>query len=364
MRALNLPSLSRGGAIAISIGLTVLIGLGDQVTGADVAFTLLYAAPIALATWYAGIRGGMWISLLATLSSIGNMLLDHRSWITTTWNEVGVLLLFLALTYLLHRHHEHLAHERAEHRLTVDQLRHADRLNVIGTLAAGVAHEIGTPLNVISGSAELIVHAKTPAERDEMALAIREQTERISAIIRHLLDFGRRAGTNTTSVDLGDVARSAVALVQPIARKKSITLVVEPNDQPVIVSGNVAELEQVLCNLILNGVQAMSGRGTITLRTGTSGTITVEDQGPGIPADVLPHIFEPFFTTKGVGEGTGLGLSVSYGIVSDHGGTIEAESTRRGARFIVHLPLAGMGELLPFPHDSGHRRRVANGAVG
>ncbi len=364
MRALNLPTMSRRGAIAISIGLTVLIGLGDQVTGADVAFTLLYAAPIALATWYGGIRGGTWLSLLATLSSIANALLDHRSWITTTWNEIGVLLLFLALTYLLHVHHAHLVRERAEHRLTVDQLRHADRLNVIGTLAAGVAHEIGTPLNVISGSAELIAFAKTPAERDEMALAIREQTERISAIIRHLLDFGRRGGTKTTSVELGDLARSAIALVAPIARKKSISLVVEPCAERVVVEGNVAELEQVFCNLILNGVQAMSGRGTITLRTGTSGTISVEDEGPGIPVDVLPHIFEPFFTTKGVGEGTGLGLSVSYGIVADHGGTFEADSTRRGARFIVHLPLAGMGELLPFPHDSGHRRRVANGAVG
>ncbi|MGE0398206.1 MAG: sensor histidine kinase [Kofleriaceae bacterium] len=356
--------MSRRAALAMAVGLTALIGLGDQVTGADIAFTLLYAAPIALATWYAGIRGGTWMSVFATLCSIGNALLDHRSWIATTWNEVGILLLFLALTYLLHRHHEHLARERAQHRLTVDQLRHADRLNVIGTLAAGVAHEIGTPLNVISGSAELIAHAKTPAERDQMVLAIREQTERISAIIRHLLDFGRRAGQKTTSVELGDLARSAVALVAPIARKKQVSIVVEPATERVVVDGNSAELEQVLCNLILNGVQAMSGRGTITVRTGTSGTISVEDEGPGIDPEVLPHIFEPFFTTKGVGEGTGLGLSVSYGIVTDHGGTIEAESTRRGARFIVHLPLAGMGELLPFAHDSGNGRRVANGAVG
>lgn len=363
MRPLSLPPLSRTSAFLVAVGLTALIALGDQVTGADVAFTLLYAVPIALVTWYAGLRAGIWVSVISTACSIANMLLDHRSWIATMWNEVGILLLFFALTYLLHRHHEHLAHERAQHRLTVDQLRHADRLNVIGTLAAGVAHEIGTPLNVISGSAELIVHAKTPAERDEMALAIREQTERISAIIRHLLEFGRRAGTKTTAVDLTEIARSATTLVAPIARKKSITLVVEPPPEPVMVNGNVAELEQVLCNLILNGVQAMPGRGTITLRTGTSGTISVEDEGPGIPAEVLPHIFEPFFTTKDVGEGTGLGLSVSYGIVSDHGGTIEAESTRRGARFIVHLPLAEMGKLLPFANESGHRRRVANSSV-
>jgi len=340
MRAVTAPPLSRGTALALSIALTMLIGLGDQVTGADVAFTLLYAAPIAIATWYLGIRGGMWISLLATLSSIGNALLDHSPWITVVWNELGILVLFFALTYLLHRHHEHLAHERAQHRLTVDQLRHADRLNVIGTLAAGVAHEIGTPLNVISGSAELIVYARSDAERGEMARAICEQTERISAIIRHLLDFGRRAGMKTTTLELGDLARSAVTLIAPIAKKRKVDLVVEAASAPVIVTGNVAELEQVLCNLILNAVQAMSARGKVTLRVGTSGTVTVEDEGPGIPAEVLPHIFEPFFTTKGVGEGTGLGLSVSYGIVRDHGGRIEVESTRRGARFIVALPLA------------------------
>lgn len=343
--------LSRRASFAIALALTALIALGDQVSGADVAFTLLYAVPVALGTWYGGQRGGVLLCLIATSSSIINALIDRKPWITTAWNELGVLVLFLSLTYLLQRHREHLSREREQHALTVDQLRHADRLNVIGTLAAGVAHEIGTPLNVISGSAELIVRAKNEAEIRSMAGVIRDQTDRISAIIRHLLDFGRRAGVQTATLDLGELARSAATLLTPIARKKSIEIVVEPGDTPVEVSGNLAELEQVVSNLVLNALQAME-RGTVRLRVGLSsrpdgpdasmlGTITVEDEGPGIDDEVLPHIFEPFFTTKGVGEGTGLGLSVSYGIVRDHGGSIEVESTRgRGARFTVLLPRA------------------------
>ena len=345
-----MPPLSRRASFAIAIAITALIGLGDQVTGADVAFTLLYAAPIALGSWYAGQRAGVLLCLLATLSSMVNALLDHQPWGTTAWNELGVLVLFLSLVYLLSRHREHLERERQQHALTVDQLRHADRLNVIGTLAAGVAHEIGTPLNVISGNAELIVRTRNEGEIRSMASTIRDQTDKISAIIRHLLDFGRRAGVKKATLDLGELARSAATLLTPIARKRDIVLVVEPGDAPVEVRGNLSELEQVVSNLVLNAIQAMD-HGKITLRVGvtsrpdaetdTFGAIIVEDEGPGIGADVLPHIFEPFFTTKGVGEGTGLGLSVSYGIVRDHGGSIEVESTRgRGARFTVLLPRA------------------------
>ena len=257
--------------------------------------------------------------------------------------------MFVSLAYLLARHRDHLIDERREHKQTVDQLRHADRLNVIGTLAAGVAHEIGTPLNVISGSAELMAHSTDAKDLEEMSRVIRDQTARISAIIRHLLDFGRRAGIHTTELDLNELAHASTMLLVPIARKRAIEIAVEPARNPVVVHGNHAELEQVLSNLLLNAVQAMPAGGQATIRVGVMpaserehgfGQITIEDTGPGISSSALPHIFEPFFTTKGVGEGTGLGLSVSYGIVRDHGGSIEVESTPgHGARFTVLLPL-------------------------
>jgi two-component system NtrC family sensor kinase len=205
---------------------------------------------------------------------------------------------------------------------------------------------------VISGSAELIPYARDPEEVVDMANVIREQVERIGAIIRHLLDFGRRAGIKTAPLDLNDLARSSTLLLVPIARKRKAEIDVEPAISPVPVRGNIAELEQVISNLILNALQAMPTGGKVSLRVGVAsrpgttdddrsfGAVTVEDDGVGIAPDALPHIFEPFFTTKGVGEGTGLGLSVSYGIVRDHGGSIEVDSARgHGARFTVLLPL-------------------------
>ena len=338
-----MPDVSRSTAMLVAIVLTASCAVGDLLTGVDVAFTLLYVIPIAVATWYAGFHRGVWFAALATGSSIACAMIDERPVLVTMWNELGVMVLFVGLAYLLDRHHAHLAQERLAHQSTVDQLRHSDRLNVIGTLAAGVAHEIGTPLNVISGTAELMPHADDPRDLERMAHVICEQTERISAIIRHLLDFGRRGGDHATTVDLRDLAQSSTVLLAPIARKRSITLEVIPSIGAVPVVGNVAELEQVISNLILNAIQAMSRGGTIRLHAELApgqGALVVEDDGPGIAPDALPHIFEPFFTTKGVGEGTGLGLSVSYGIVRDHGGTIEVESTRgHGARFTVLLPL-------------------------
>jgi len=341
--------------IVAATALTLFVGLGDAATGADVAFGLFYLIPISLCTWYAGFGPGVWICLLAGVCSVVTAVTDERvatlAISVSVWNELGSLVMFVSFAYLVDRQREHIAAERRQKKLIVDQLRHADRLNVIGTLAAGVAHEIGTPLNVISGSAELIPHAQ-PGELDELSHVIREQTGRISAIIRQLLDFGRRAGARGISIDLNDLVRASAALLRPIARKRAAEIAVRTTGQPVRVLGNSGELEQVLSNLILNAVQAMPSGGTVSLEVGRAlrpdgdrdlrgfGTITVEDTGTGIAASDLPRIFDPFFTTKGVGEGTGLGLSVSYGIIQDHGGAIEVDSVvGRGTRFIVLLPL-------------------------
>jgi signal transduction histidine kinase len=333
---------------------TLLIALGDYATGAEVAFTLLYMIPIAWATWRAGLSRGLAVAGAASACSFIVALLSPGAYgvQVTLWNEGSVLVIFFGLAVLTGRQRESVLRERRDKQRIVNQLRHADRLNVIGTLAAGVAHEIGTPLNVISGSAELLRGA-SPADVDELAGVIYEQTSRISSIIRHLLDFGRRGGTKAAAVDLNELARAGTRLLAPIAKKRAVQLRVAPAPAPVVVCGNAAELEQVLSNLVLNAIQAMplSG-GTISIEVGHAsraggrgdrplGTFSIEDTGVGIPARDLPRIFDPFFTTKGVGEGTGLGLSVSYGIVQDHGGEIEVDSeVGRGTRFTVLLPLA------------------------
>lgn len=337
--------------------LLLLFGVGDYVTDVEITFTLLYLLPVTLAAWFSGRRFGLTVAALAASCSIVTELTTpgeaDRPWLLL-WNQAGVLVVFVVIVVAMTRLRTYVDRERHERTLAVEQLRHAERLNVIGKLAAGVAHEIGTPLNVIAGSAELLQTDRITAEkRSALEATILRQTQRISVIIRQLLDFGRRAAAPSARLDLNDLVRDTASLLLPMARTRRSTLAVEPLDRELPILANGSEIQQVLSNLVLNGLQAMPHGGALALRTqiedrpSASGSrrafacVVVEDEGVGIaPAD-LPRIFDPFFTTKDVGEGTGLGLSVSYGIVHDHGGTLEVSSTPgKGTRFLVLLPLA------------------------
>ena len=346
------PALPERVVIAISVALTLLVGVGDYVTGIEVAFTLLYLLPISFCTWYAGWRPGAAISVLAAACAIVTAGPAERL-STVLWNELGSLVIFLVLAYTLGRLREYVQREQSQKRAIVEQLRHADRLNVIGTLAAGVAHELGTPLNVITGSAELLTTSRSHDDLMKMTTLIQEQAQKIGAIIRHLLEFGHRAATQVSRLDLNAVATGSTQLLVPVARKRSCTIKLETAAAPISVQGNASELEQVVSNMVLNAIQAMPSGGNVDVRISTTsrvdgrgdprsfGAIEIEDSGTGIAPNDLGRIFDPFFTTKGVGEGTGLGLSVSYGIVRDHDGAIEVHSTPgKGTRFTVLLPLA------------------------
>jgi two-component system, NtrC family, sensor kinase len=236
----------------------------------------------------------------------------------------------------------------------LEQLRHADRLKTVGHLASGVAHELGTPLNVVSGRAKMIAQGMVSGDDvAENARIISEQAARIAAIIRQLLDFSRRRGPRLGPGDLRPIAGRTVELLATLARKRSVTLDLEAAEGPVTAEIDEAQVQQVLANLVVNGLQAMPQGGRLMLRldhrratpppdvggeTADYVTVTVEDQGTGIAPEILPRIFEPFFTTKEVGEGTGLGLSVAYGIVHDHGGWIEVDSRPgEGSRFTIFL---------------------------
>ncbi|HLK09836.1 MAG TPA: HAMP domain-containing sensor histidine kinase [Candidatus Binatia bacterium] len=244
---------------------------------------------------------------------------------------------------------------------SIEMVRHTDRLTTVGRLAAGIAHELGTPLNVIAGRAKMIAaDAPEGAESRENARIIMEQSERMAAIIRQLLDFSRRQGPKLETTNLADVAARTIDLLRSFAQKRGVVLDLEASAGPVLVHGDPSQLQQVLTNVVMNGIQAMpdGGRVAVTIARrdahppGTEAPrapyacVTVEDQGRGIPAENIPRIFEPFFTTKGVGEGTGLGLSVAYGIVQEHGGWIEVESrVGRGARFAIFLPVGEPGTV-------------------
>ncbi len=259
--------------------------------------------------------------------------------------------------------------ETEERLRTQDQLRHADRLATVGKLASGIAHELGTPLGVALMRANMITaNLALGRETRDAARIIGEQIDRITHIVRQLLDFARGRVvsppgplTRRDPADLRAIAESAVAMLQPLAVKRNlvIDIVAEPTlPKP---PANPEQIEQVLVNLLVNAIHASERPGKVTIALGaavakspadltppvwsegsepTYAVIAVKDEGVGIAPDVLPRIFEPFFTTKHVGEGTGLGLSVAYGIVREHSGWIEVTSERnKGSCFSVYLPM-------------------------
>ena len=242
----------------------------------------------------------------------------------------------------------------------LEQLRHADRLVTVGKLASGIAHELGTPLNVVSGRAKMITQSAAADEpMRNNARIVMEQSERMAQIIRQLLDFARAGKPNKSSVDLRHLVTSTLSLLRPIADKRRVELQLEATEPVSDVIADAAQLQQVVTNLVLNAVQATPEAGAVevglrssrrTQRDSATGAespnqafvcVTVTDRGTGMSEETLEHIFEPFFTTKDVGEGTGLGLAVAYGIVQEHGGFITVESKlAEGSRFEVHLPIS------------------------
>lgn len=239
---------------------------------------------------------------------------------------------------------------------TVEQLRHADRLATVGRLASGIAHELGTPLNVVLARAGMIARGDLqPSEAASNADIIRGQTERMTRTIRQLLTFARPRRPRKAVTDLTALVRQTLELVEPLAQKRDVHLSVTDGEASAMAQVDGAQIQQVLTNLIDNAISAGGAQGKVELGIRTELTrppgspegdreeyvcVHVRDDGEGIPEESIPHLFEPFFTTKDVGEGTGLGLSVAYGIVSEHGGWIEVESRPgNGSCFSVHLPV-------------------------
>jgi signal transduction histidine kinase len=246
--------------------------------------------------------------------------------------------------------------EEAARAAAMDQLRHADRLRTVGGMASGMAHELGTPLAVVSGRADLIASGKlSPEEIVQSARTIKTESQRMATIIRQLLDFARRSAPRTSGVDLRQIAGQTVELLEALAKKHQVVLNLNGQAEPAVTTVDAGQIQQVLTNLIVNSVQSMPDGGRVDVgiqrlpavpppgcpaRAGEYFRIQVQDQGSGISQEQIEHVFEPFFTTKDVGEGTGLGLSVSYGIVEEHGGWIDVRSeVGVGSCFSVYLPI-------------------------
>jgi len=242
------------------------------------------------------------------------------------------------------RLYEGVKQQMVELKQTQAQLVQSTKLAAIGELAANIAHEINNPLTTVLGFASFIAERLSAEDpmREELGL-IQEEASRARDIVRDLLQFSRQRDFRPEPTDVNTVLEQVVAMVRRQGALNTLTVSEEYAPDLPMVEMDVPRIKQVFLNIINNAVFAMKAGGTLTIRTAAAGDsvrIAFADTGPGIPADILGRIFDPFFTTKPEVSGTGLGLSVSLGIVQSHGGTIEvASEVGRGATFTVTLPL-------------------------
>jgi signal transduction histidine kinase len=238
----------------------------------------------------------------------------------------------------------------AEEQLALERsLKQSERLATVGRLAAGIAHEMGAPLNVIKGRVDMLRKRNdaTPERRERWLQIIDEQADTIARIVRQLLTLARPFNLQREAVGLTQLIHDVVDLIQPDAIAHKIQIIPTTSDH-LQVDGDRNLLHQVLLNLCLNALNVMPNGGSLRIDTFAQEqhkdgrafiALRVSDTGPGIALEHLPNIFDPFFTTKEVGQGTGLGLTVSRRIIEEHGGWIEAENQPEGgASFTVWLP--------------------------
>jgi two-component system, NtrC family, sensor kinase len=276
------------------------------------------------------------LGLYQTMKRAGRGDLSVRSHIERG-DEVG------GLAKAFNRMMDELEQVRELEKVRQSQLVHTEKMAAVGTLAAGVAHEVNNPLaGILTCIDSLRANPEDAEMRARYLDLIRDGITRIEHIVMNLLDFSRprEIKPEPTLVNLN--LRHVAEMVEYQLRKNRVEVLFElTSEEPVVMADHV-QVEQVFLNLVLNAIQAMPDGGVLTLRTrwfGERVVVEVIDTGSGIPEDIRERIFDPFFTTRGVGEGTGLGLAVSYSIVQAHGGAIEVKSSvGRGSTFRVVLP--------------------------
>jgi two-component system NtrC family sensor kinase len=293
--------------------------------------------------------------LIRRIKEIGQGQREQRIEVKGRDEVASVAQEFNLMCQKLQESHARLVGEQQEKLRLEQELRHSERLASVGRLAAGLAHEIGTPLNIIGGRSEyLLRRARSPEELKDNLGVIRSQSDRIAAIVRQLLEFSRRREPVFQPVDLALLMDNVKYLLAHQLRDKTILVETEGLSHLPKIDADQDLLQQVFINLFSNSLHALTPGGVIKIGADLMDRdlamtspearnwlrISFEDNGAGISTEHIGRVFDPFFTTKDIGEGTGLGLSVSYGIIQEHGGEIHAESEPgRFTRFIIDLPI-------------------------
>jgi signal transduction histidine kinase len=354
--------LSKILATLAAVALAIVLGAVDYLTGREWAISALYLLPTCLAGWVAGRLAGFALGALCTgvwfLSDMLNGAAYHHPLIPA-WNAVMLFVFFFVVVYLLtafHRSHYHLEQtvERrtAALRAEMDErkrLEHAklqaERLAVVGSMAAQVAHEIRNPLGAISLNLDLIgeeVNAHPSGECHILLREMRLQVLRIHQVLQEYLRFGRMPKSERAVLSLNAWLEEKLNFVQPLLGQKHVDLrrKLDPDLPPV--HADADQLWEALSNLIRNAVDAMPAGGNLTVsakRSGAEALVSISDNGRGMTEEEARNLFVPFFTTKG--DGTGLGLAYTQQVISEHGGRIDYATVRgKGSTFSIQLPLA------------------------
>jgi len=259
-------------------------------------------------------------------------------------DEIGDLArAFDDLAQRLERSRRKLAAEQMSRRALETAMQKADKLITIGQLSAGLAHEIGSPLQVVSGRARLLLDAPETDTRRQAQIIV-DEADRITGIVTQLLDYTRRKPLRIERVDAAMLASRVVDLLELEARRHRVALTLQTDPALPLAEADPDQLQQVMLNLINNALAATQADGRVIVAIQAEGhllRIRVSDTGKGIAESVQPHLFEPFFTTRSASGGTGLGLAVVKSIVDAHSGHIHFQSTPgQGSDFVVELPLS------------------------